>query len=117
MTRNPNKKFLQGQSLPGLSLVCILGLFLSIGFIYLFRFVIPALGLNIHMPVGGLGLLLIIFGGTIIAGALTYMGIISWMLVGRLFFTRSQIEKVMNWGPSTAFDRWLLDKFFPEDLK
>jgi len=43
---------------------------------------------------------------------LVYLGAIAWLLSARLFFSKAEVSKVIFYGPTTRFGRWLVDALF-----
>lgn len=101
-------------ALPGLSLFIFVGLTLGGGFICVARYLLPILGIDLDQLAGGLGLLCILVAVIVLGVMLIYGAVVAWLFFAKLFFTRSQVEGVANWGPTSRFDWWLINTFFPK---
>jgi len=90
--------------------------FLGFGSVLIFRKLFRFVGFDLHGKLAShWQLLAFLVAIMAIIIALFYLSAICWMFFARLFFTRTEVSRIVFYGPATRFDRWLLEKVFPED--
>lgn len=102
------------QAVAGLSLVVFLAAVMGIGGIFLFRDLPVYLGFDIERVLSGWELLGFGSLALIAIVILVYAAVTCWLVFARLFLTRAEVLKIACFGPTTGFDRWLINQFFPE---
>ena len=96
-----------------LSFFVFLGCSLFFGFVPVFD-VLPA-RLGVVDTKGFIGLLqgLWLLGAALLVFVVcVYLGAIAWLLFARLFFSKVEVFRIVCAGPTTRFDRWLVEFLF-----
>ncbi len=107
-----NKKHGRRVAAACVTFLCFLLAFLKFGFLLMIDYtgadtIVSTDNLLIDVIVTTVA---VIFYGCI----LVYASFVSWMLFAKIFFTRSEVEEVLNSGPKSRFECWLLNKLFPK---
>jgi sterol desaturase/sphingolipid hydroxylase (fatty acid hydroxylase superfamily) len=101
------------ELLAWLSFAVFLLAFLAFGSVFIYRTVPPLLGYDMSGPVSPVSAIAILAFGVLSVAVLVYLAAILWLLFAKLFFSRHDVSKVVFAGPTTRFDRWLVDTLFP----
>jgi hypothetical protein len=102
------------DALAWLSLLAFFVATVAFGGILLLRDLPTYLGFDIQRPLVGWEVLWAIVVIFLIIIALVYLGVVLWLLFARLFLSRVEVSKVVYYGPTTRFERWLFNVLFPE---
>lgn len=117
-TSAAERKEARRQALAGISLFVILGGVLYRGGVFLFRNVPDKFGYDMQRVLSGWEAVWFAAGALVAIAILLYVGVIAWLIFARLFFTRAEVLTVLrvaHYGQVTRFDRWLINRFFPDD--
>jgi hypothetical protein len=87
---------------------------MSFGSVFLFRDRPAYLGYDTLRVLWGWEALAAASVAVLSMGALVYVACVCWLVFATLYFTRAQVSKIVFHGPTTRFDRWLVNKLFPE---
>ena len=87
----------------------------SIGFgsVFAFRNLPSHFGVDMQRRLAGWELFGVIGVALVIVVFLVYLGAITWLLFARFFFSKLEVSQVVFHGPTTRFERWLVDVLFP----
>jgi hypothetical protein len=98
------------------TLVLIITIIMGGGLTMAARVLPPLAGLDMgHKVSGPSEAIAILVVACILIVLLTYLSVIVWMLVARLFLPRATIYAIMTSGPTWRFDHWLFNLICPDD--
>lgn len=109
------RKQARREALAGLSLMIFLGAIMYFGSLLLFRDLPAYLGYDTQRLLSGWEVLGALVIAILIIVFLVYLSVICWLVFAKLFFTRAEVLRIACYGPTTRFDHWLIDLFFPKD--
>lgn len=86
---------------------------LTYGFPIIFHNLLRYIGWDMNQKISGLDIIPVFLIIIMIIVFLVYVAGVIWLLFSKLFFTKKEVSKIFFYGPTTSFDRWLFDIFYP----
>jgi len=103
------------ESLAWISFAIILVATMGFGAVFFLRDVPNYFGYNMQRELTGWGVVGVGLIGISVMSVLVYVAGILWLLLAKFFFSRDEVSKINYYGPTSPIERWLFNKFFPEE--
>jgi hypothetical protein len=87
---------------------------MGLGSVFAFRDLPVRLGFDMQRRLVGWEMLWVTVIAILVMVFLLYLGAIAWLLFARLFLSKAEVSKVVFYGPTTRFERWLVDALFQQ---
>jgi hypothetical protein len=83
------------------------------GSVFAFRIVPLHLGIDLERQLVGWDILWLVIIAVLVIAFLMCLAATAWLLFAKFIFTRNEVSKVVFYGPTIRFERWLFDALFP----